>query len=197
MMMHHRLLVHLSVIVLAYTSALLPAYADDPLADPPDPSDQSDQSTSAQPEQPALVRNSGQVMYIIGSTLMKDYTTAILDQLSKNSNIPPAIVVSRGTTRGVQAFCSGTGLDTPDIVTMSRRMRMSEIDDCRAHGVNDIIEIQVGYEANGIVSNRNDQLYPLTLVSLYRSVAAELPVGMNDFVPNKYTRWHDVQRSTW
>ncbi|CAK0774858.1 phosphate transport system substrate-binding protein [Gammaproteobacteria bacterium] len=140
-------------------------------------------------------RATGQVMYIIGSTLMKDYTVAIMERLVKNAGLVPGIIVTKGTTRGIEAFCSGTGLDTPDVVALSRRMRSSELEDCRAHGVTDIIEIPVGYEAAGIVSRRDDQDYPLTLVSMYKAVAAELPKDFNDFIPNTYSRWHEVDPS--
>ena len=134
-------------------------------------------------------------MYIMGSTLMKDYTVAVMERLTKNAGLPPALLVNRGTTRGLKAFCAGTGVDTPDVVALSRRMRSVELEECRTHGVKDIIEIQIGYEAAGMVSRRDDQDYPLTLVSMYRAVAAELPRDFNDFVPNTYSRWHEVDAS--
>ncbi|CAK0758145.1 phosphate transport system substrate-binding protein [Gammaproteobacteria bacterium] len=137
-------------------------------------------------------RTTGQVMYIIGSTLMKNYTAAVMEHLAKNAGLPPAIIANRGSARGIEAFCAGIGLDTPDIVAVSRRIRSTELDACRAHGVNDIVEILVGYEASGFVSRRDDQDYPLTLNSLYRAIAAELPRDVNDFVLNRYNRWHEV-----
>jgi len=137
-------------------------------------------------------RFTGQVMYVIGSTLMRDYTVAIMDRLMKNAKLPPAIIINKGSTRGIETFCSGTGLNTPDIVALSRRLRSTELENCRAHGVTDIIEILIGYEAAGIVSRRDDQDYPLTLVSMYNAIAEELPRDVNDFVPNSNKRWRDV-----
>lgn len=137
-------------------------------------------------------RFTGQIMYIIGSTLMKDYTIAIMDRLMKNAKLPPAIIINKGSTRGIDSFCAGTGLNTPDIVALSRRIRSNELENCRAHGVTDIIEILIGYEAAGVVSRRDDQDYPLTLISMYNALAAELPRDVNDFVPNQNKRWRDV-----
>jgi len=153
----------------------------------------SGQATESQGLPPE--RATGQIMYIIGSTLMKDYTAAVMERLVKNAGLPPAIIANRGSTRGIESFCAGIGLDTPDIVAISRRIRSTEIDACRSHGVTDIVEIQVGYEATGFVSRRDDQDYPLTLASLYRAIAAELPRDYNDFVPNRYSRWHEVDPS--
>lgn len=147
------------------------------------------------PKEPQILppeRLTGNVMYIIGSTLMKEYTLAITDRLTKNAGLPPAMVVTKGTTRGIDAFCSGTGIDTPDVVALSRRMRSSELENCFANGVTDIIEIPVGFEAAGFVSRRDDQDYPLTLTSLYKAVAAELPKDFNDFIPNTYSKWNEI-----
>jgi phosphate transport system substrate-binding protein len=69
-------------------------------------------------------------------------------------------------------------------------MRANELEDCRAHGVNDIVEIQIGFEATGIVSRHDDQDYKLTLSSLYKGVAREIPSG--SFVPNKNNLWSEA-----
>ncbi len=140
-------------------------------------------------------RESGQVLYIVGSTLMQDYTTAVMEHLEKNAALPPAIIVNQGSTRGIDLFCAGLGLDTPDILAISRKVHSSELNTCYEHGVTDIIEIQVGYEASVVVSRRDDQDYPLDLVSLYRAVAATLPTGNGDFVSNHATRWHEVDNT--
>ncbi len=140
-------------------------------------------------------RANGHTIYMIGSTLMADYTTAIIDHLKKNTDLPPPIVSEGGSTRGVSVFCAGIGLNTPDIVAMSRRILTTELENCRDHGVTDIIEIQIGYDAAGIVSRRDDQDYPLTLVSMYHAIAAELPDTAGRFTPNRYQRWHDVDPS--
>ena len=147
----------------------------------------------AQPLPPG--RMSGQNLYVVGSTLMGDYTAAVIEHLTKNAALPPPIVSYEGSGRGIATFCAGTGLATPDIVATSRRILTAELDNCRAHGVTDIIEIQLGYEAAGIVSRRDDQDYPLTLVSMYRAIAAELPKDFHDFVSNRYQRWHEVDPS--
>jgi phosphate transport system substrate-binding protein len=135
-------------------------------------------------------RSAGKIMYVIGSTLMKNYTDAIMERLNKNAKIPPAFSINKGSTRGIEVFCDGIGLKYPDVVSISRRMRANELEDCRAHGVNDIVEIQIGFEATGIVSRHDDQDYKLTLSSLYKGVAREIPSG--SFVPNKNNLWSEA-----
>lgn len=150
----------------------------------------SPEPVAAPPEALPPARATGKIMYIIGSTLIKDYTDAVMARLEKNAKLPPAFTINKGSTRGLEAFCKGTGLNTPDVVAMSRRMRATELEDCRVNGVNDIVEIQIGYEATGIVSRRDDYDYPLTLTSIYKGVAAELPSG--SFIPNKNKLWSDT-----
>ncbi len=147
------------------------------------------------PQRPPSERETGQVLYIVGSTLMQDYTSVVVEHLVKNAELPPALIVNQGSTKGIETFCSGIGLDTPDIVATSRRIHAYELDTCFEHGVRDIIEIQVGYEAAVFVTRHDDQEYPLTLVSLYRAVAAELPKSRNQFTANHYLRWSEVDKN--
>ncbi len=140
-------------------------------------------------------RSNGEVMYVTGSTLMTAYTTAVMEHIGKNAGLPNPMISSGGSGRGIALFCSGVGLNTPDIVAVSRNIRSTEIDDCQNHGVTEIIEIQIGYDAAGIVSRHDDQDYPLTVGSMYRAIAAELPTAQGDFAPNHYRHWHDVDPS--
>lgn len=136
-------------------------------------------------------RTDGSRMFIIGSTLMAPYIKDVIEHLSTNAGIPAAIMVNKGSARGVDAFCSGIGIQYPDVVAVSRRIRSVELDRCQANGVTDVMEIQVGYAATAIISRADDQTYPLTLNSLYRAIARELPEG-SDFHLNTKTKWKDV-----
>ena len=49
----------------------------------------------------------------------------------------------------MKLFCSGVGINHPDITNSSRRMKKSEFDTCMKNGVEEIIEVQIGYD--GIV----------------------------------------------
>jgi phosphate transport system substrate-binding protein len=136
-------------------------------------------------------RASGEAIYIIGTQLMAPYTAAIATRLVQNTGLTPPVVVNQSTSKGIQSFCSGVGLHTPDVVAVSRRLREVEREDCRAHGVEDVIEIQIGYDATAVASRIDDLDYPLTLQSFYHAVAAELPDGY-EFFPNTHSRWKQV-----
>ncbi|MEO5335727.1 MAG: substrate-binding domain-containing protein [Magnetospirillum sp. WYHS-4] len=130
-------------------------------------------------------------MVITGSTLMAPFSEAMAERVAANASLPPARILKTGTTEGMQAFCSGEGLDTPDVVAVSRRMRVFEFERCQKNGVTDIIEILVGYEAVVLVQRKDDKDLPLTMDAVFHALAHELPQN-DEFVPNTHKLWSDV-----
>ena len=141
----------------------------------------------------ALPAASGEraTLLITGSTLIKPFTDAIMQRLMQNAGLPPAVILPTGTGKGVKAFCAGVGIDTPDIVAVSRRMRHREYEECTANGVTDIVEIQIGYEALVVISRLDDSI-SLSLDDFYRGIAEELPDG-DEFLENTYKTWRDIR----
>lgn len=131
-------------------------------------------------------------MIVVGSTTMTFLVDAIADRLSQNTGLPRPIIRSQGTSHGAQAFCDGTGPDTPDILVMPRRLRVSELERCRKNGVNDIVDVPFGYSALVIVKTAGDPGdYSMTKEELYRSIAAEWPDG-DYFNTNTVKKWSDI-----
>ena len=73
---------------------------------------------------------------------------------SKNKKSLPPVVRSEGSTAGIQEFCKGIGVEYPDIVAASRRMRKREFEACLDRLILDIIELKIGYSALVIVTNK-------------------------------------------
>ena len=129
---------------------------------------------------------------IVGSSTVYPFTTAVAENLTNaNPNLPTPIVESTGTGGGLQLFCSGVGLQYPDIANASRRIKMSEVERCRENGVNDIIEIQVGLDGIAFAQSRDAQDMDLTAQQIYRALAATAPDG----TPNEVENWNEVDPS--
>ena len=141
----------------------------------------------------ALPAASGEraTLLITGSTLIKPFTDVIMERLMQTAGLPPAVILPTGTSKGVKAFCKSVGVDTPDIVAVSRRMRHREYEECKANGVTDIVEIQIGYEALVVISRLDDNI-SLTLDDFYRGIAEELPEG-DEFLENTHSNWRDIR----
>lgn len=77
---------------------------------------------------------------IVGSSTVYPFSTVVAERYGKISGKTPK-VESIGTGGGMKLFCSGDGIDTPDITNASRRIKQSELDKCFENGVKQIVEI--------------------------------------------------------
>jgi phosphate transport system substrate-binding protein len=141
----------------------------------------------------ALDNSSRNQLWITGSTTMNVYTNAVAKSVaSKNSKGRPPVIQSEGSTSGIKEFCKGVGVEHPDIVAASRRMRKREFDSCLDRLVLDIIELKIGYSALVLVTKKAN---PVTFDILPRTLffaLAEMVPGDDGLEPNSATTWHDV-----
>src|ERR1044072_1524774 len=76
----------------------------------------------------------------VGSSTVYPFTTAVAEQFArKNASFTAPIVESTGTGAGMKLFCAGVGTQYPDIEDASRRIKKSELDQCRQNGVKEIV----------------------------------------------------------
>jgi phosphate transport system substrate-binding protein len=131
---------------------------------------------------------------ITGSSTVFPFTTAVAEQFATKTAFRAPIVESTGTGGGLKQFCAGVGLAYPDIANASRRIKMSEFEDCAAHGVTEVIEIQIGYDGIVIANAKRSRQFELTRRQIFEAVAAELPVSDDDCTlePNGNALWSDV-----
>ncbi|GGB36013.1 phosphate ABC transporter substrate-binding protein [Sphingomonas metalli] len=125
---------------------------------------------------------------VVGSSTVYPFTTMIAEQLvASDPDVKAPVIESTGTGAGMKLFCAGIGAAHPDIEDASRRMKASEYRDCVAHGVRDIIEVQVGIDGIAFAEAKNGPKMDLTPAQLYRALAAA-PGGK----PNTARTWRDV-----
>ncbi|WP_353217594.1 substrate-binding domain-containing protein [Sandarakinorhabdus sp.] len=126
---------------------------------------------------------------VVGSSTVYPFTTAVAEQFKRKwQEFPAPIVESTGTGGGIKLMCAGLGSQFPDAANASRRIKPSEIADCRAHGVKGIIELQVGIDGLVIAQSRSGNFPPLTERDVYLALAAN-PFGKG---PNRAKLWSDV-----
>ena len=128
---------------------------------------------------------------IVGSSTVYPFTTAVAEQFQRDNPNVSAVVESTGTGAGMKLFCAGVGADHPDIENASRRIKASEVEDCRKNGVNQVIEIPVGIDGLTFIQAKGTQPLNLTQADVYKALAAN-PFGRG---PNKAQTWNDVNPS--
>ena len=148
--------------------------------------------TAACDGKPAQTATSGRSgPWAAGSSTVFPFASRVAENVARTAGGAPAKVESLGTGGGFKLFCGGTGAGYPDIANASRPMKASEFEQCAANGVSDIIEIKIGYDGVVVATARTGADFDLSLESLHRALAADIPVG-GTFAPNKAATWSDV-----
>lgn len=125
---------------------------------------------------------------IVGSSTLYPFTTAVAEQFKRtHPQFPAPIVESTGTGGGIKLFCAGVGERYPDMVNASRRIKAGELKDCKANGVNGVIEVMIGLDGLSIAQSRKGTFPGLSEADVYKALAAT-PFGQ----PNRARTWKDV-----
>ena len=140
---------------------------------------------------PALARDQ---IKVVGSSTVFPYTQAVAEEFGKKSGKKAPVVESTGTGGGMKVFCQGVGEGNPDLTGASRAMKKSEWELCNKNGVNDITEIQLGYDGLSIAQSKKGKPLDLTKEQLFLALASEIPAG-DKLVANTNKKWSDVDAS--
>jgi phosphate transport system substrate-binding protein len=129
----------------------------------------------------------------VGSSTVYPFSTAVAEQFGKGKFKTPK-VESTGTGGGFKLFCSGVGVQYPDISNASRAIKQSEIDSCRKAGVTDIIEVKIGYDGIVLANSVKGARYKLTRRDIYLALAKQVPdpSSPTTLIANPYRTWKDV-----
>ena len=132
---------------------------------------------------------------IVGSSTVFPFSTSVAEEFGRNSSFKTPVVESTGSGGGLKLFCNGIGTEHPDVTNSSRRIKKSEVDRCRQNGVQDIIEIKIGYDGIVIANSRSSERISITLKHLFLALARNVPGENGLLIPNPYKTWHDIDSS--
>ena len=145
----------------------------------------------------AFAQSARDYISIVGSSTVYPFTTVVAERFGKTSDFKTPKVESTGSGGGLKLFCSGVGVEHPDITNSSRRIKSSEVEKCASNGVNEIVEVKVGYDGIVVGNSRSSQLMELSLRHVWLALAKEVPnpAGGEELVENPYKSWRDVNAS--
>jgi phosphate transport system substrate-binding protein len=126
-------------------------------------------------------------IHIVGSSTVYPFTTAVAEQFGKKTGNPTPVVESTGTGGGFKMFCSGVGVDTPDVTNASRPIKEGEKELCAANGVTPV-ETVIGVDAIVVARAAESGSLDVSLDELYRATAKYVIVD-GQFVLNPNTHW--------
>jgi len=128
---------------------------------------------------------------ITGSSTVLPFSTIAAEYFGENSEFGTPIVEGGGTGAGIAKFCETSDPTSVDIVGASRKMKSSELSLCRTNGVNDVLEVRIGYDGIVFASDANGAEFAFTPSDWFNALAAEVEVD-GKLVPNPYTKWSEV-----
>ena len=128
---------------------------------------------------------------IAGSSTVLPYATIVAEAFGENFDFPTPVVEGGGSGAGRKKLCEGVGESTIDIANSSSRIKQSDIDLCAQNGVNDIMEVRIGYDGIVFASDVNGAEFAFTPADWYNALAAEV-VKDGALVANPNKTWADV-----
>lgn len=132
-------------------------------------------------------------MSIVGSSTVYPYSTVVAERLSEQG-YPAPTVQSTGTGGGMKLFCSGVGIDYPDITNASRAMKSKEAKLCLENGVTNVVEVIAGNDGIVFANALTGPQVELTVAQLYQAMALKVVVD-GALVINPYTKWSEIDQS--
>ena len=131
---------------------------------------------------------------IVGSSTVYPFATTVAERFGKTSGFKTPVVESTGSGGGLKLFCAGLGTQHPDITNASRRIKQTEIDNCKKNGIKDITEVKIGYDGIAIANSKKGANFHLSLRDLYLALAKDVPADIDGKTvkPNPYKKWNEI-----
>ena len=131
---------------------------------------------------------------IVGSSTVYPFATVVAEQFGKTSKFKTPKIESTGSGGGLKLFCAGVGVQHPDITNASRRIKSTEQELCAKNGIEDIVEVKIGYDGIVLGNSRKAEPFEITRKDIFLALAKEVPDpgGAEKLVANPYKTWKDV-----
>ena len=151
-------------------------------------------STSLGLSQQVSAQGSRDYVSIVGSSTVYPFATVVAEYFGRASRFKTPKIESTGSGGGLKLFCSGVGVQFPDITNSSRRIKASEVAGCEANGVTEIVEVKIGYDGIVVANAKSALRYSLSREQIFLALAKDIPDpgGSNLLVPNPYEQWSDI-----
>jgi len=141
----------------------------------------------------ALAQAGRDYIYIVGSSTVYPFSTVVAERFGRGSEFKTPKVESTGSGGGLKLFCDGVGVQHPDIANSSRAIKQSEIDACASNGVDEIIEVMIGYDGIVLANSYSAPPMGLTRKQIFLALAKEVPGDAEgELDPNPYRTWSDI-----
>lgn len=130
---------------------------------------------------------------IVGSSTVFPFSTTVAETFGKKTEFKTPVVESTGSGGGMKLFCAGIGDEHPDITNASRRIKVSEFENCTKAGIK-ITEVKIGFDGIVLANAKTANPMSLSKAQLFLALAKQVPVD-GKLVDNPYKKWSDIDPS--
>ncbi len=136
-------------------------------------------------------------IHIVGSSTLYPFMATIAENFGRDDQFKTPVVEATGTGGGFKLFCSGIGLEFPDLVNASRKIQNSELEKCAQNGIKNIGEIKIGYDGIVLANSKSQKKYLLTIPQIFLAIAKEIPDPKNPYqlINNPYKKWQEIDKN--
>ena len=132
---------------------------------------------------------------IVGSSTVYPFATVVAEEFGKITKFKTPVIESTGSGGGLKLFCSGVGVEYPDITNASRRIKKSEVENCAKNGVGAVTEIKIGYDGIVMANSKDAEQMTITKKQIFLALAKTIPDGKGGLKENDNMKWSDVDPS--
>ena len=145
----------------------------------------------------AVAQSSRDYINIVGSSTVYPFATVVAEQFGKATKFKTPKIESTGSGGGIKLFCAGVGVQHPDITNASRAIKKSELAQCAANGVAEVVEVKIGYDGLSLAQSMAGKEMAVNRKELFLALAKEVPNpdGSASLVDNPYKRWNEINAS--
>lgn len=126
-----------------------------------------------------------------GSSTVLPYATIVAEAFGENFDFKTPVVEGGGSGAGRKKLCEGVGENTIDIANSSSRIKQSDIDTCKANGVEEIMEVRIGYDGIVFASDINGPDFAFTPADIFAALSAKVAKD-GALVDNTVKTWAEV-----
>jgi len=130
---------------------------------------------------------------VVGSSTVYPFSSYVAEEFGATTGNPTPVVESTGSGGGMKIFCASNDLNSPDFTNSSRPMKLSEFEECKKNGVNNITGVVIGFDGISIAQSKSNPKLDLTLEQVFLALAEEVPSkDGKSLVKNPYKKWSDI-----
>ncbi|RUO28104.1 phosphonate ABC transporter substrate-binding protein [Aliidiomarina sedimenti] len=135
------------------------------------------------------------VIQIAGSSTVLPFSSIAAEEFGNNfTRYRTPVVGSGGSGGGLRQFCQGVGANTIDIANSSRAIRPNELENCKSNGVEEVIEVKIGYDGIVFASRAGGGRFELEPEHVFLAQARRVPQD-GEMVMNPYSSWAEIDSS--